>query len=225
MSVCLAMDTRIISVEFHEPMLRLVGYAHVCSLRGICLRLSRHVAFALQRHWRHAVRRSQQRRSRLPPMRHIGSDIWWQRPVHGRLHRDTPLHGDARCSSASSFWAKYELQSHTRGVLHSLAPACCGCVDQFAARRSRTSPAPDACLRAHQDVRSRDLFSCAHDQRVQEKQNKLVQTLRLNHGTTDIHSTEEDTKMEHSESINTESRSSRRTLRRVPKVTTESYPL
>ena len=111
------------------------------------------------------------------------------------------------------------------GVLHSLAPACCGCVDQFAARGSRASPAHDAWLRTHQDVRSRDFFSCAHDQRVQEKQNKLVQTVRLNHGTTDIHSTEEDSKMEHSESINTESRSSRRTLTRVPKVTTESYPL
>ena len=32
-------------------------------------------------------------------------------------------------------------------------------------------------------------------------------------------------KMEHSESIFSESRSSQRTLTRVPKVTTESYPL
>ena len=56
----------------------------------------------------------------------------------------------------------------------------------------------------------------ANGQRVQEKQNKLVQTLRLNHGTTDILSTEEDTKMEHTESIHTESRSSQRTLTPYP---------
>ena len=53
----LAMDTRLISVEVHEPQLRLVGNAHVCSLRGICLRLSRRDAFALQRHWRPVTRR------------------------------------------------------------------------------------------------------------------------------------------------------------------------
>ena len=53
---CLAMDTRVIGMEVHEPQRRLVGYVHVCSLRYICLRLSRH-AFALQRHWRHVVRR------------------------------------------------------------------------------------------------------------------------------------------------------------------------
>ena len=152
-SARLAMDTRMISVEVHEPQLRLFAYAHVCSLRGICLQLSRRVAFALQRHWRHVVRRWQQRHSRLPPIRRIESDILWQKPVHdGRLHRVTPLHGDAGCSSASSFWATWELQSHTHGVLHSLAPSCCGCVDQFAARRSRTSPAPDARLRAHENV-------------------------------------------------------------------------
>ena len=87
-----------------------------------------------------------------------------------------------------------------------------------------TIPAPDAWLRAHQDVGIRDFCRCAHGQRVEEKGNNQVQTLRLNHGTTDIHSTEEDTKMEHSESIYTESRSSQRTLTRVPKVTTESYP-
>ena len=34
------------------------------SLRGICLRLSRRVAFVLQRHWRHVIRRWQQRHSR-----------------------------------------------------------------------------------------------------------------------------------------------------------------
>ena len=56
----LAVDTRLVSVEVLEPQLRLVGYAHVCSLRGICLRLSRRVAFAHQRHWRHVVRRWQQ---------------------------------------------------------------------------------------------------------------------------------------------------------------------
>ena len=52
----LAMDTRLIGVEVHEPQLLLVGYAHVCSPRGIRLQLSRSVAFALQRHWRHVVR-------------------------------------------------------------------------------------------------------------------------------------------------------------------------
>ena len=74
------MDTRLIGVEFHEPQLRLVGYEHVRSLHGICLRLIGRVAFALQRHWRHVVRRSQQWHSRLPPMRRIESDIRWQRP-------------------------------------------------------------------------------------------------------------------------------------------------
>ena len=59
-------------------------------------------------------------------------------------------------------------------------------------------------LRTHQNVIGRSFFSCAHDQRVQEKQNKLVQTLRLNHGTTNIHSTEEETEMVHSESMDTE---------------------
>ena len=53
----LAMDTRLIGVEVLEPQLRLVGYAHVCSLRGICLRLSRRDALALQRHWRPVIRR------------------------------------------------------------------------------------------------------------------------------------------------------------------------
>ena len=47
---------RLIGVEVLEPLLRLVGYAHVCSLRGICLRLSRRDAFALQRHWRPVIR-------------------------------------------------------------------------------------------------------------------------------------------------------------------------
>ena len=158
-SECPAMDTRLMGVEVLEPQLRLVGYPHVCSLRGICLRLGRRVAFALQRHWRHVVHRWQQWHSRLPPMRRIESDIRWQRPVHdGRLHRVTPLHGDAGCSSASSFWAKWELQSHTRGVFHSLLPSCCGRVDQFAARGSRTSTAPDAWLRAHQNVGSHDFW-------------------------------------------------------------------
>ena len=97
-----------------------------------------------------------------------------QRPVHdGRLHRLTPLHGDAGCSSASSFWAKWELQSHTRGILLSLAPSCCGCVDQFAARGSRTSPASDAWLRAHQNVGSHDFCRCAQGQRVEEKGKQL----------------------------------------------------
>ena len=145
-------------------------------------------AFALQRHWRHVVRRWQQWHSRLPPMRRIESDIWWQRPVYdGRLHRVTPLHGDA----GSLFWAKWELQSHTRGVFHSLLPSCCGCVHQFAARGPRTSPAPDAWLRAHQNFGSHDFCRCAHGQRVEEKGNNQVQTLRLNHGTTDSHPTEE----------------------------------
>ena len=107
---------------------------------------------------------------RLPPMRRIESDIRWQRPVQdGRLHSITPLHGDAGCSAASPFRAKRELQSHTCSVFHS--PACCGCVDQFAARGSRSSPAPDACLRAHQNVGSHDFCRCAHGQRVQEEGN------------------------------------------------------
>ena len=54
---------------------------------------------------------------------------------------------------------------------------------------SRTSPAPNAWLCAHEDGASRGFFRCAHDQQVQEKQ-----TLRLNRGTTDSHPTEEDTK-------------------------------
>ena len=163
--LCLAMDKRRIGVKVHEPQLRLVGYAHVCSLRGICHRLSRHVAFALQRQWLHVVRRSPQRHSRLPPIRNVESDIWWQRPTHdGRLHRVTSWRRSVLLGP--SFWAKWELQSHTRGVLLSLAPACCGCVDQFAARGSRTSPAPDAWLRTHQNVRSRGFFtdSSTHDQ-------------------------------------------------------------
>ena len=85
---------------------------------------------------------------------------------------------------------------------------------------ARTSPAPDAWLRAHQNVGSHDFCRCAHGQRVEEKGNNQVQTLRLNHGTTDSHPTQE-----HSESIFSESRSSQRTLTRLPKVTTESYPM
>ena len=60
----LAVDTRWIGVEVLEPQLRLVGCARVRSLRVISLRLRRRVAFALQRHWRHVVRRWQQRHSR-----------------------------------------------------------------------------------------------------------------------------------------------------------------
>ena len=136
-SMCLAMDTGMISVEDHEPQLLLVGYAHVCSLHKICLRLNGHDAFALQWHWRHIVRRTQQRHSRLPPMRHVESDIWWQRPVHdGHLHRVTPLHGDARCSSASPFQAKMNC-SPTRAASAMRG----GCVDSH-----------DAQLRTHQNV-------------------------------------------------------------------------
>ena len=179
----LAMDTRLIGEEVLEPQLRLVGYAHVCSLRGICLRLNRRDAFALQRHWRPVIRRWQQRHSRLPLMWRVESDIWWQRPVHdGPLHHVTALHGDAGCSSASPFWAKWELQSHTRGVFHSLLPSRCGCVDQFAARGSRTSPAPDAWLRAHQNVGSGGFFtdSCAHDHHRQQTVGQTMQTVRTN---------------------------------------------
>ena len=43
----LATDTRLISVEVLEPQLRLVGYAYVCSLRGICLWFSKRDAAAL----------------------------------------------------------------------------------------------------------------------------------------------------------------------------------
>ena len=78
------MDTGVISVEVHEPQLRLVGHARL-----------RFDAFALQWRWRQKVRWTQQWHSRLPPMRHVESDIWWQRPVHdGCVHRVTPLHGD-----------------------------------------------------------------------------------------------------------------------------------
>ena len=177
----LAVDTRLIGVEVLEPQLRLVGCARARSLRSISLRLRRRVAFALQRHWRHVVRQWQQRHSRWPPMRRIESDIRWQRPVHdGRLHRVTPLHGDAGCSSASPFWVKWELQSHTRGVLHSLLPSCCGCVHQFAARGSRTSPAPDAWLRAHKNAGSGGFFtdSCAHDHHRQQTVGQPMQTVR-----------------------------------------------
>ena len=53
---------------------------------------------------------------------------------------------------------------------------CCrravGCVDQCAARGSRTSSAPGAWLRAHQNVGSHDFTDrCAHGQRVEEKGN------------------------------------------------------
>ena len=66
---------------------------------------------------------------------------------------------------------KWELRSHTRGVLHSLLPSCCGRVDHFAARGSRASPAPDAWLRPHQNVGSHDFCRCAHGPRVEEKGN------------------------------------------------------
>ena len=141
----------------------------------------------------------------------------------GRLHRVTPLHGDAGCSSASPFWRNGNC-SPTRAAS---STRCC----RRAMAVSTNSLLEDRARVQHmvrcaqQDVRSRAFFRCAHDQRAEEKLNKLVQTLRLNHDTTDIHSTEENTKMEHSESIYTGSRSSQRTLTRVPKVTTESYPL
>ena len=46
-------------------------------------------------------------------------------------------------------------------------------VHQFAARGSRTSPAPDAWLRAHKNVGSGGFFtdSCAHGQRIEDKGN------------------------------------------------------
>ena len=82
-------------------------------------------------------------------------------------------------ASALSFWAKWELQSHTRGVLLSLAPACRDCVDQFAARGSRTSRTHDAWLRTHQNVRSRGFFtgSRAHDQHRQQTVGQTTQTV------------------------------------------------
>ena len=136
------MDTRLIGVEVLEPQLRLFGCARVCSLRGICLRLSRRVAFALQWHWRHVVRQWQQWHFRLSPMRHIESDIRWQRPLHdGRLHRVTPLHGNAGAPRPRRSWRNGNCSPHTRGILLSLALASCGCVDKFIARGSRTSPA------------------------------------------------------------------------------------
>ena len=87
----------------------------------------------------------------------------------GRLHRVTPLRGDAGCSSASSFWAKWEPQSHTRAVLHSLAPACYGCVDQFAQHMMRgcaPTRMPEATTSAAvpmvKELRKRETFRCKH---------------------------------------------------------------
>ena len=71
--------------------------------------------------------------------------------------------------------SRHFLHSHTRGVLHSLAPSCCGCVDQFAARGSRTSPAHDAWLCAHEDVGSRD-----YDQQRQQTVGRTMQTVGIN---------------------------------------------
>ena len=101
-SECLAMDTRMTGVEVHEPQLRFVGYAAVCSLAGGSADMSR--VRALQRHWRRVVRQRLTMAFQLSPTRRIESDIWWQEPVHdGRLHRVTPLRGDAGCSLASPF--------------------------------------------------------------------------------------------------------------------------
>ena len=80
------------------------GHGHDKRISPICLRLNGHDAFALQWYCRHIVRRTQQRHSRLPPMRYVECVIWWQRPVHdGHLQRVTPLQGDARCSTPSPF--------------------------------------------------------------------------------------------------------------------------
>ena len=71
-------------------------------------------------------------------------------------------------------------KSHTRDVFHSLLPSRCGCVHQFAARGSRTSPAPDAWLRAHKNAGSGGFFtdSCAHDHHRQHTVGQTMQTVR-----------------------------------------------
>ena len=118
--------------------------------RDICLRLSRHVAFALQRHWRHVVTASQM-----------------------RLHRVTPLHGDARCSSdrrsgrngncsptrvaSSARWRRRAVAVSTNSLLEDRAP----------------SPAPDAWLRTHQNVRSHGFFTNSSAHGRHRQQNKL----------------------------------------------------
>ena len=96
--------------------------------------------------------------------------------------RVTPLHGNAGCSSASPLLAKCELQSHTRGVFHSL---CCRravavSTNSLLEDRARAT-APDAWLRAPPECRKPRLLRlcpCAHGQRVEEKGNIYVQTLR-----------------------------------------------
>ena len=71
--------------------------------------------------------------------------------VHdGRLHHVTPIHGKGGCSTTSPFCAKWELQTHARCIVLTLAPACRGCVDQLTARGSRTGPVHDARLCTHQ---------------------------------------------------------------------------
>ena len=175
----LAMDSRMIGVEVHVPQLRLVGYAHVCSLREICLRLSGHVAFALQ-HWRNAAGHN----NGIPSCHQYGAS----RVASGgnglcmMAVFTASRHFMAVQSACSSPSPLSEVGTAVPPfIFHSLLPSCYGCVDHFAARGSRTSPAHDARLRAHQDVRNRSFLRCARDQRVQEKQNKSVVTLQPGH--------------------------------------------
>ena len=74
------------------------------------------------------------------------------------------LHGGARCSSASSFWAKC-VASSARWRRRAVAVSTNSLLEG-----PRTSPAHDAGLRTHQNVRSRGFFndSSAHDQHRQQ---------------------------------------------------------
>ena len=214
-----------IGVEVHEPQLRLVGYAHVCSLRRIRLRISRHVAFAHRRQWHHVARLVATTRipgchqysgtSRVTSggkgpcvmavftvSRHFTATLGAPRPRRSeRNGNSSPTR-----TASSSRWR--------RGVLWLCRPIHCS-----RAKHMRRS----SC--AHTRMSSAAASSAVPMiKEFRKRQNKLVQTLRLNRDTTKIHSTDEGTKMEHSESIFSESRSSQRTLTRVPKVTTESHP-
>ena len=85
------MDTRLIGVDFHEPQLRLVGYEHVRSLHGICLRLIGRVAFALQRHWRHGCSSASPfwEKWELHDMVFVKGDVSWTNVSHDKRHTTT----------------------------------------------------------------------------------------------------------------------------------------
>ena len=145
---CLAMDTRMIGVEVHEPQLR-----RVCASAAL------------------APSSTAGGKNQCTASRHFMATLGAPRPRR--------FEQNGNCSPTRA-------ASSTR---------CC----RRAAAVSTNSLLEDRARVQHMMRGCAPAFCCAHDQRVQEKQNKLVQTLRLNHGTTDIHSTEEDTKMEHIE--------------------------